>query len=117
MDRGALPPMLFGAEFEDREMEMRRLGRGVAGGSYVADHFARSHGHAFVESCGVAIEVGVVVAKVALGVELVNGDAAGFAEEEFLDDTCGDGEDGCSARREKVYGFVGLSVRTAFVEG
>src|SRR5665213_4192666 len=96
-------------------MQMGSVGRGVAAGSYIADHFSLAHGRAFVESFGVAFEVGVVVAIVALRIELVDGDAAGFAEEEFLDDACGDGQDGGSAGGEEVYCFVWLPVGSALV--
>ena len=71
--------MLFRTELEDCKMQMRRLRGRVAGGSHISDHVAALHCHAFREAIGVVVQVGVVVAINSLAVELIDGDAAGFA--------------------------------------
>ena len=42
IDRRSLPPVLLRSEFEDREVQMRRIGLSVSGGAYVRDNIPPS---------------------------------------------------------------------------
>ena len=42
IDRGPLPPLLLVGQLEDREVQVRRVARRVAGGADVADHLRRA---------------------------------------------------------------------------
>src|SRR5438309_1830443 len=72
VDRRAPPPLLLGAELEDREMQVRRFDGGVAGAADIADRVAGLQGLALAQGFGIAVEVGVVVGVAAGEVELVD---------------------------------------------
>src|SRR5690606_4803920 len=105
IDRGALPPALFGAELEDREVQVRGVVAGVAGAADIADDVAARDRLAFREPGGIGIEVGVVVGVLAARVELVDGQAAGIAGEQLLDAAVGGGQHRGAARRRDVERF------------
>ena len=71
----ARPPLVIVADFEDGEMEVRRVRRRVSGRADIAEDLALLDDLAFVQSLGVPLEVRVVVAEAAGGIELVDGDA------------------------------------------
>src|SRR5512133_1149813 len=79
VERGAAPPLALGAEPEDREVQVRRLRRRVAGAAHVADHLALAHGVAFGEAVRIALQVRVVIGVARLRIELVDGESAGLA--------------------------------------
>src|ERR1700674_4346221 len=81
---------------------MRRSRWRVAGCPDVPDDVSTTHGHPFLEPLGVVVEVSIVVAVRALRVELVNRQAAGFAQEEFLNDAVVYGYDWRSAGRQNI---------------
>ena len=72
-------------EPEDREVQVRRVGWRVAGGADVADDVAGMHARAFAQVLRVAIEMRVVVREAHVGIELVDGEAAGHAVEQLRD--------------------------------
>src|SRR5690606_6256744 len=72
IDRGALPPLLLRPQREDREVQVRRLGAGVAGAADVADHVARPDLLLLVQLRRVRVQVRVVVGVPARRFELVD---------------------------------------------
>src|SRR5690348_4281918 len=80
VDGFALPPMFFGPEFEDREVQMRRIGIGVAGGTHKGDDIALFDHGAFGKPGSVVIEMRVVVAVDFVLIELVDRVATCFAQ-------------------------------------
>src|SRR4030095_8621817 len=78
IDGGSLPPLLFRSKHEDSDVQMRRGRIGVAGAAAVADEIAALQLHPFRKTCGVAVEVCVVVRHFLLGIELIDGVAAGL---------------------------------------
>ena len=81
---------------------MRGLRRRVAGGSHVSDNVPALHGHPFGQTGGITVQMGVIVAKYAWAVELVNRDAPGLAQEELLDDAIFYRHDRCSTGRQNI---------------
>src|SRR5215217_8204721 len=72
VDRLSLPPSLGVGELEDREMQMRRVRRRVAGRADVADDLALGDLLAVGKPLRVPLQVRVVVAELAAGIELVD---------------------------------------------
>ena len=77
--------MFVGVQDVDFQVEVRGGGVGVAGAAYVRDYFAAVDYFSLLDAGGVVVEVGVVVAVMLRGIELVDGVAAGFTEEELFD--------------------------------
>ena len=102
IDRFSLPPPLLGAEFEDREMKMRCVGRGVPRCPDVPYHVAFLHEHPFFQAFGITIEMRVIVAIRLRRIELINGETAGPTREELGDDSCVHGDNRCPARRQDI---------------
>ena len=103
------------AEAEDREVQVRRVLRRVAGGPHVADDLAGGDLRAFLQSVGVAIQMRVVVAEPSAAVVLIHGDAAAVTDEQLADDAGLHRTDRRPARREDVDRFV-TAVATHLVE-
>src|SRR3954469_15251563 len=74
IDRLTLPPLALGCQPENREVEMRCVRRRVSGAADIADNVTSMHSLALPQSVGVAIEVGIVEAEGAGGVELIDGE-------------------------------------------
>jgi hypothetical protein len=109
VDGRPLPPVLFGSEPENPKMQVRRLGRRIAGGSHIPNYVSTIHGHSFLQPLGVVVQVSVVIAVRALPVKLVNRQAARFAQKEFLNDAVIYGYDWGSARRHDIRRLMDLS--------
>jgi hypothetical protein len=73
----------IGVQLEDGKMQVRRVHRRIAGRAGVANQLALGDGLSFSDPVGIALEM-VVVAEPAVGIELVDGVAAGFADEQFF---------------------------------
>src|SRR5206468_555560 len=106
IDGRSLPPALFGTERKNREVQVRRAGRGVACGSNIADHLTAFDSHSFMDAWGIAVQVRVVVAILLRGVELVESDSPLLAQEQFLHDAIIGCNDRRSSRRHNIGRFV-----------
>jgi hypothetical protein len=87
-------------------MQMRCVGRGIAGASDVAEDLPAFHRLPFLKATLVSIEVRVVVGERLSRIELVNREPARLAREQLLNATVFDGEYFCAARRKDVERFV-----------
>src|SRR5229473_1197300 len=95
---------------------MSRIRRRIHGGSHIPDDLSASHGHSLLEAACVMVEVGIVVAVDTLPVKLVNRQAAGLTEKEFLDDAVVDCHDWRSARRHDIGCLMQLTAGPALSE-
>ena len=86
---------------------------GVARAAHVADKVAALHLLSFVQSSGIAVEMGVVVAEHLGRVEQVNGQAARHALEQLGDATRFDGSNWCAAGGHDVERFVATKAASA----
>src|SRR5579863_1756137 len=66
----ALPPVLFRPESKNSEVQVRSVGRCVAGAPYIAQDVAFSQQRPFFEALGITVQVGVIVAPCLRIVEL-----------------------------------------------
>ena len=87
-------------------MQVRRVGRRVASRPDIADDVALRDALAIAQACRVPLKVGVVVAELFGGIELVDGDPASLAVEEPGDGAVLDRDDRRVPRREDVDRFV-----------
>ena len=85
IERASVPPPAVVAELEHREVKVGRVRRRVAGGPDIPDDLALRHRIAFAQPGRVPFEVGVVVAEPSGRIELIDGVAALFADEELRD--------------------------------
>src|SRR5690606_15448913 len=60
--RAAAPPLLLLVQDEQSEVQVRRVGAGVAGAADIPDHLAALHGVAFGKARRITLQVRVVVA-------------------------------------------------------
>lgn len=81
---------------------MGRIRRSIARCPYIPDHIASVHAQAFFNALGISIEVRVVITENALPVELIDRQAARFAEKKFLDHAVIDGVNWRAARRKNI---------------
>src|SRR5512144_2729943 len=109
VDGPTLPPALLRAQFEDCEVQMRRVCQSIASGSDGADRIAALQHHALGQIRVIVIEVRVVIGKALARVELVYGEPTRDAVEE-LDYATVAGSDHLRASRSRN---VQRSVRTA----
>src|SRR5688500_6329529 len=106
IDRLALPPPALGSELKNCEVQMRRLVRGVARAPDVADDLSPADDLAFLQSCGVAVEVRVVVREHLSRIEDVHGQPTRDALEQLRHPAVLDREHDGAARGHYVDGFV-----------
>lgn len=91
-------------------------GRCIAGVADVGDCLALSGKMSFAQAFGIAVEMRVIVHTTFVRTELVEGDAAAVALEEFNYLPIGDGDDGRAARGDDVYRIMHAPARTRFGE-
>ena len=100
-------PEAFGVGDEpDGEVEVAVVASGVAAVADVAEEFAAPGEAVFGDAVGVAFEMRVIIDGAVVRAELIEGDAAAFAVEEFDHLAVGGGDDGRVARGHDVYGIV-----------
>ncbi len=92
-------------------MQVEVTGGGVSGISHIADHLPLLHFPALVEIVGIAVQVGVVVAGLAVVVQVVDGQAAKAAIVEFEDLPVRYRDDRGATGRMDVDGVVGSAPR------
>src|SRR6266487_2286467 len=85
IDRFAGPPLPLRTELKDREMEVRRAGRSVAGRAHVADGVAAAEVSPLGEAFGVVVEMRVVERVRSVPIELIHGQPALLAGKQLLD--------------------------------
>src|SRR6185436_11679921 len=115
-DRGSLPPFLFVGHPEDREMQVRRVARRVAGGADETNHVAALDRRAFLQAFRVALEMRVVVDEGHRRVVLIDRDASRVAQEQARDLAVLDRQYWRIARRKDVERFVLARAPTQLVE-
>ena len=101
----------------DGEVQMIIAGSGVAGIADVGDDIATVRKAALGESLGIALKVRVIVDEPFIRAQLVDGDTAFVALEEFNDAAISGGHDGRSARCRNINGIVNASFRARLAEG
>src|ERR1043165_2684265 len=69
IDRGAAPPSFVGAYFEDREVQVRSVGRRISRCAHIPDHMASLDESALMQIRRIVIEVSIVVAIGLFGIE------------------------------------------------
>jgi len=89
----------------------------VAGGADVADHLPAPQHLVFGDARRIPLQMGVVVGVGALRVELVQGDAAALAREQFFDAAVGHRQHGRARRRHDVDGIVHAAAAARIGEG
>src|SRR4051794_29318908 len=83
VERRTLPPLLRVLQFEDGEVQVRRVLRGVTRGADVADDLAACHALPLGQPGCVALEMRIVVGETPAVLELIDGDAAWLTEEQL----------------------------------
>src|SRR3954462_9397063 len=84
INRRAGPPAFVEIEASHGKVEVGRVLRSIAGGADVADDVTAAEELPFVQAGRVGVEMRVVVAVALIGIELVDGQAAGNAGEELF---------------------------------
>ena len=102
IDRRAFPPVPRIGEAKDGKVQVRSRFWGIARSPDIPDHLALVNGLAFAKAIGVALEMGVVVAEIRGGVELVDSDASGFTVKQPRDRSALNGLDRRISRRKDV---------------
>jgi hypothetical protein len=97
IDRRTLPPELGGRELEDREVQVRRVRRRVAGRADITQDVRARNELPVADAFRVTFQVRVVVAEAPARIELVDRVAAGLAEKQFRAVACRR----CGARRTR----------------
>jgi Zn-dependent metalloprotease len=116
IDRRALPPFLLRRQFDHREMQVRRVGVGIAGDPDIADQLAALEHAAFLDAVRIAIEVGIVIGILFGRVELVDGQPARLAVEQLDDLAVGYRDDLGAGRRHDVERFMMAFLAARLVE-
>src|SRR5436190_17481905 len=98
----SLPPLLFRAEPEDGEMQVRRVLWRVARGADIADDVAALYRRSRPDSFRITVEVSVVIGEALVGIELVDREPTRGTGEKLRDPPVAGGKNGRAARGEDV---------------
>ena len=106
VQRLALPPLLFRAEEENCEMEVRMQFIGVSGRADIADNLPSHDAIAFSKAVLVPVKVGVVIGILFRGIEFVDCESTGHAGEQLGDPAALGRYDGLSPGSHDVDCFM-----------